>query len=258
MKKLSNTLSKIHAEGISDRISLISNANLYEEFFLGVYDFIDSTVFRSHANINKLTELRKLGVDAEDIRMDCLERIITKIDLILSNNVERQIPYMYAICNNIIVDSYRRAIKESGIIISLDEALNSHKANDDNKKSKCLNDYLMDSKASPETKYMAKDAIIEVFQKYGNNADNLLCILATRIFEDKPSELAALLIREGSVDAVLALYKRELADDFGISMSEFPSVLPAKTTGLSKLLKRNDLNSHTLSSKISNILNRTK
>ena len=258
MKNLSNTLSKIHAEGINDKLSLISNANLYEEFFLGVYDFIDSTVFRSRTNINKLTELRKLGVDTEDLRMDCLERIITKVGIVLSNDLECQIPYIYTICNNIIIDSYRKAIKESGIIISLDEALNSPKAIYGSKKSTSLNDYLMVSEASPETKYIAKDAIIEIFQKYRNNADNLLCILATKLCDDKPNELAAQLISEGSVDAALASYKHELADRFGISISEFPSVLPAKITGLSRLLRQNNLTPYDLSSKISNILSRTK
>lgn len=258
MKNLTTTLSKIHAAGIANKNSLISNVSLYEELFLCIDHFIDSTVFRSHSNINKLNELKKLGIDIDDIHMDCLERVITKLDLVLANNLEHQIPYMYTICNNVIVDSYRKAIKEAGFIVSLDEALNSHEANDDSKKSKSLNDYLMDPKASPETKFMAKAAILEIFQKHCNNADNLLCVLSTKIFEDKPSELAALLIQEGSVDKALTAYKEELSERFGINESEYPAIAPAKSTGLSKILGKDTPDSREVSSKISNILNRTK
>lgn len=258
MKKLTNTLSKIHAEGIYERTSLVSNVNLYEELFLTIDRFIDSTVFRSHSNINKLTELKKLGVDIEDIHMDCLERIISKLDLVLANDLEHQIPYMYAICNNIIVDRYRKAIREARFIVSLDESLNSHEANDDNKKSKSLADCLMDPKASPETRFMAKAAVLEIFQKHFNNADNLLCVLSTKVFGDKPSELAALLIQEGTVDKALAAYEEELFQQFGITKTELPPVALAKATGLSKLLDKDEPNSREVSSKISNILNRTK
>lgn len=257
MKQLQTTLSKINELGICNKETLSLNAQLYTDLFLNVDKFITGTVLRSHANINKLSELRNLGVDIEDIRMDCLERVISKLNNVLANDLEHQIPYMYTICNNIIVDSYRKAIRESGIIISLDEALNFHKTNEDSKKSKTLNDYLMDPKASPETKYIAKAAIIEIFQKYGNNADNLLCVLA-KVFKDKPRELAALLIHKGSVDKALVAYEEELTERFGISKSEFPYVSPAKVTGLSKLLSKDDPNSREVSSKISNILNRTK
>ncbi len=258
MEKLLSTLSRINELPIHNKERLSLFTQLYEEFFLNVDRFITKTVFRSHANINKLSELKDLGVDLEDIHMDCIERIITKLDNVLSNNLEHQIPYMYTICNNIIIDSYRKAIKEAGFIVSLDEALNSHEANDDSKKSKSLNDYLMDPKASPETKFMAKAAILEIFQKHCNNADNLLCVLSTKIFEDKPSELAALLIQEGSVDKALTAYKEELSERFGINESEYPAVAPAKSTGLSKILGKDAPDSREVSSKISNILNRTK
>ena len=236
MKRLTSTLSKIHTAGITNKNALISNMRLYEEVVLNIDHFISSTVFRSHANINKLNELKKLGVDIEDIHMDCIERIISKLDLVLSNNIEHQIPYMYTICNHIIVDRYRKAIRYYSNIVSLDEALTSHEANKDSKNSSSLYNYLMDPKASPETKYMTKEEIIEIFQKYSNNVDNLLCILAIKVFNDKPRELATQLIHKGSVDKVLTIYEHALSDYFGISISELPPVSPAKATGLSKLL----------------------
>ena len=256
MKKIYNTLAKIYDEGITNKKSLVFNNTLYEELFVDVNRFITNTVFRSHSNINRLSELKKLGVDIEDVHMDCIERIITKLDNVLSNNLEHQIPYMYTMCNNIIIDSYRKAIREAVFIVSLDATLNSSEANDDNK-SKSLNDYLMVPKASPETKFMAKAAILEIFQKHCNNADNLLCVLS-KIFEDKPSELAALLIQKGSVDKALATYEEELSERFGINESEYPAVTPAKSTGLSKILKKDAPDSREVSIKISNILNRTK
>ena len=105
---------------------------------------------------------------------------------------------------------------------------------------------------------MAKAAIIEIYQKHCNNADNLLCVLATKVFEDKASEVAALLIREGSVDKALAVYEYELSEIYGVSKSDRPTPAPAKATGLSKLLSKDNLNSRTIANMVSNILNRTK
>lgn len=258
MKKLENTLSKVNSLNIKTREALSLNTELYKEFFINLDQFITGTVFRSHSNINKLMEQKKLGIDIEDIRMDCIERIVSNLNYFLTKELSAQIPFMYQTCNHIIIDSYRKAIKKNSFILSLDEVLNSHKANDDNKMSKTHNDYLMDTKASPETSFMAKAAIIEIFQKYCNNADNLLCVLATKVFDDKPSELASLLIREASVDNALAVYKSEIAEIYGISKSELPAVSSAKATGLSKLLKKIEPNSHEVSGKISNIINRTK
>lgn len=259
MENLKNTLSDIDSLGIHAKTTLLTNEKLYTDLFICVDDFITGIVFRSKTNMHRLSELRKLGVDIEDIHMECLERIITKLDLVLANELAYQIPYMYKVCNNIIINCYRKAIKEAESIVSLDEPLNSHEANNnDSKKSKSLNDYLMDPKASPEIKYMLKTAILDIFQKYCNNADNLLCVLTTMVFEDKPLELATLLIQEGSVDKVLATYKMELCECFGIYENEYPPVAPAKASGLSKILRKDTPNSREVSRKISNILNRTK
>lgn len=258
MKKLQNTLSKIKVSGITTKDALSLNAQLYYDLFIDVDQFITGTVFRSHTNIMRLSKLRELGVDIEDVHMNCLERVISKLDLVLANELEHQIPYMYTIGNYIIISAYRDAIKGAGSIVSLDEALNSNNTNHDSRRCKSLNDYIVDTKASPETKYIAKAAIIELYQKHCNNADNLLCVLASKVFEDKASEVAALLIREGSVDKALAVYEYELSEIYGVSKSDLPTPAPAKATGLSRLLSKDNLNSRTVANKVSNILNRIK
>lgn len=258
MKKIQNTLSKVNALGIKTREALSLNAQLYADLFTNIDQFITTTVFRSHSNINKLMEQKKLGVDIEDIRMDCIKKIISNLDYFLAKELSAQIPLIYQTCNRIIIDSYRKAIKESGFIVPLEDTLNFHETNENSKKSKSLIDCLMDTKASPETKYIAKASIIELYQKHCHNADNLLCILATKVFQDKPSEVASLLIKEGSVDKALAAYEDGMSELYGISKSELPNVASAKATGLSKLLSKSDLSSRKVSGKISNILNRTK
>ena len=97
MKKLQSTLSKINELGITTRESLSLNSLLYTDLFIDVDQFITGTVFRSHANINKLSKLKELGVDIEDVHMNCLERVISKLDLVLANELEHQISYMHTI-----------------------------------------------------------------------------------------------------------------------------------------------------------------
>lgn len=260
MKNLQHTLTKVNALGITNKETLSLNAQLYTDLFTTLDQFITRTVFRDHSNINKLTKQKELGVDIDEVRMDCIERIITKLDYYLSKPLSAMIPLMYSTCSRIIIDSYRAAKKRAVFIVSLDQVINSNNAKDsnDSNKSKTLNDYIMDTKASPETKYMAKEAVIEIYQKHCHNADNLLCDLAAKVFVDKPSELTSLLIEEGSVDNARIAYENDLLKIYGISKSELPIVTSAKTTGLSKLLNKTTPDPREIAGKISNITNRIK
>ena len=104
MKNLKITLTKIATLNIKNQEMLRANSNLYEEFFLNLDSFISTTVFRSKKNIIRLNDLtRDYGVDTDDIRYDCLERCISKLNLVLTNDLEFQIPYLYTVCNNIVI-----------------------------------------------------------------------------------------------------------------------------------------------------------
>lgn len=258
MKKLYHSLSKTNSLGIKTRYQLSKHEALYAEVFLAIDNFITGTAFRSHTNINRLLELRDLGVDTEDVHYDTLERCIHKLDLVLANNLDQMIPYLYTVVNNKLIDTYRSTIKEHNMVVSLDETLNRHDGDDDSKRTKTLEDYLSDKNASAETRLIAKEEVLVLFEKYCGNADALLCMIATKVLNDTPREIAKVLLSTGSVSKAIALYKDELASIYRIKPDEFPTVAPVKKTGLSKMLSNKNREAKTIASKISNIINRVK
>ena len=258
MKKLYHSLSKTNSLGIKTRSQLSQHEDLYAEVFLAIDNFITGTAFRSHTNVNRLLELRNLGVDTEDVHYNILERCISKLDYTLAIDLEHMIPYIYSLINHRIVDIYRSTIKEHNMFVSLDETLDRHDGDNDSKRTKTLEDKLSDKNASVETCLIAKEAVLALFEKYCGNADVLLCMIATKTFNDTPREIAKVLLSTGSVSKAIALYKDELSNIYNIEPDEFPTVAPVKKTGLSKILSNKDTEAKTVSSKISNIINRVK
>lgn len=259
MKNLENTLSKMATLNITNQEMLRVHNELNEEFFLNLDAFITDTIFRSKKNINQLSELtRKYDVDTDDIRFDCLERCVSKLNLVLANDLELQIPYLYTICNNMIVTCYRKISKHYLTTVSLNETIDNHSDKDDSKTTKSLEDFTMNVKANTESNFIAKTQVLEILYKYASNSDSLLCTVATKIAGDKPAELAQVIIDAGSVEKALIYYIQDIQEIFGIAYDELPTLPHVKSTGLNKLISKNATSSKVVSAKISNILNRTK
>lgn len=260
MKNFKNTLLKMATHNIKSNEMLVEYCELHEEFFLNLDKLITGTIFRSKKNINQLSELTHYyGIDVDDIRFDCLERCVSKLDLVLAKNTDAQIPYIYTICNNIIIDTFRKAIKEATNTVSLNEELSKHDETNNSKKTKSLEDYTTDNRTNIESNYIAKTQVLEILNKYANNADSLLCAVATKISGDKPADLADVIISEGSVEKALVLYLQNIQEEFGIGYNELPTIPHIKSTGLTKLISNeSSATSKVVSAKISNILNRTK
>lgn len=258
MENLKITLTKIATLNIKNLEKLRANSELYKEFFLNLDSFITGTVLRSKKNIIQLSDLtREYGVDADDIRFDCLERCVSKLNLILANDLEFQIPYLYKICNNMIITCYRKAVKQHSTTVSLNETIGNHSDKDDSKESKSLEDFTVDTKANTESNFIAKTQVLEILHKYSNNADSLLCAIAAKIAGDKPAEIAQIIIDAGSVEKALIYYTQDIQEMFMISYDELPTLPHVKSTGLSKLISK-ESSSKVVSAKISSILNRTK
>ena len=258
MEKLYHALSKVNAQGIKTRKHLSQHKDLYAEVFLAIDNFITGIAFRSHTNANRLLELRDLGVDIEDIHYAALERCIDKLDLVLAKDLNHMIPYIYTVVNNKTIDTYRSTIKEHNRVIFLNEPLDRHDGDDTSKKTKTLEDNLFDKNASAETRLIAKETVLVLFEKYCGNADALLCMIATKVFNDTPREIAKVLISTGSVSKAITLYKNDLSSIYRIAPNEFPIVASVKKTGLSKILSNSDTEVKTVSKKISNIIHRVK
>ncbi len=257
MKELFHVFSKVNDLDIKTREQLLQHEELYEELFLAIDHFITHTAFRSHLNIERLLELRRFGIDSEDVRYDTLARCIEKLDLILANDLEHMVRYCYTIVNHCVITTYRNAIKELNMIVSLEETLDCYD-DDDSKVAKTLEYYLADQRASTETLCIAKDEVLELFDKYSNNCDALLCMIARNIFDDTPKEIANVLISQGSVSKAIAIYQTEISELYGITPDEFPVIAPIKKTGLSRVLSKGITEIKPVASKISNIINRVK
>lgn len=259
MKNLKNILTKMAALNIKNLEMLRAHSELHEEFFLNLDAFITGIIFRSKKNIIQLSYLtHKYGVDPDDIRFDCLERCLSKLNLVLANDLEFQIPYLYTVCNHIIINCYRKVAKYWLNTISLNETIENHLAKDDSKKAKSLEDFTMDVRANTESNFIAKTQVLEILHKYSNNADSLLCAVATKAAGEKPAELAQVIIDTGSVEKALIYYIQDIQTMFGITDDELPTLPHVKSTGLSKLISKGSTSSKVISSKISSILNRTK
>lgn len=127
MKNLANTLSQMFSLSITNLETLREYPAIYENFFLQLDTFITTIVFCSKKNRKQLLELtQNFGIDTDDIRFDCLERCVTKLSLVLAQDLDHQIPYLYTICNNMIINWYRAAIKECTTIVSLNKTIENH------------------------------------------------------------------------------------------------------------------------------------
>lgn len=258
MNKLQNTLTKMNSLNIKSNKLLLSHTILHEEFFLNLDHFITNTIFRSKKNLMHLSELTcKYGVNIDDIRFDCLERCVSKLDLILTIDLECQIPYIYKICNNIIVDYFRKTVQYVLTTVSLNQVLLHNNDSDSLRHVKTIEDYIIDSKINIELTFIAKAKAIELLDKHSNNMDSLLCHVASKIAGDKPSKLAQVLISEGNIERTLFLYLQYTKKKWNIKDSEIPKLPHVKKTGLNKLLSEG-ASVKVLSAKISNILHRTK
>ena len=181
----------------------------------------------------------------------------SKLNLVLDNELEFQIPYLYRVCNSTIVNCYRKAIKYRSTTISLNETIDNHSDRYNSKKSKFLEDFTVDTKANTESNFIVKTQVLEIIKKYSNNADALLSAVANKVIADKPAEIAQVIINAGSVEKALNYYIKDIQEMFMISYDELPTLPHVKSTGLSKLISK-EKSAKVVSAKISNILNRTK
>lgn len=259
MKNLANTLSQMFSLSITNLETLREHPAIYKNFFLQLDTFITTIVFCSKKNRNQLLELtQNFGIDTDDIRFDCLERCVTKLSLVLAQDLDHQIPYLYTLCNNMIIDWYRTSLKEYTTIVSLNKTIENHNEKNDSKTTKALEDFTMDTKADTESNFIAKTQVLELLHTHANNADALLCTAAITVLGEKPAQLAQLLLHTGSVEKTLLFSLGDIQELFGISPSELPMLPRIKNTGLNKLILNETTSSKQLSSKISNILHRTK
>lgn len=134
-----NVLNTIHDKGITSKAALRADQKLYDALWYASQDFshfvlLSKTNGKSKSsndeirpgNAIKADMLERLGIiSKDDLKSECTIKIITKLDLILSQPIEKQKNYCYTMINNIIND-YWRKYYDNEIPFSLDGLINSN------------------------------------------------------------------------------------------------------------------------------------
>lgn len=115
-----NILNTIYEDGITTKAALMADQLLYTEFWFALKDFC-AFALRSKTsgknsdgeirlgNIGKIDMLETRGATTRDeIEIDCVIKIIDKLDLVLRQPIEKQKNYCYTICNNMVNDCLRK------------------------------------------------------------------------------------------------------------------------------------------------------
>lgn len=256
-KTLKEILSEINERSIRTKEELVKNETLYADFFIELDNFIIKNAFQTGTNKRLLFILNEIGFSTEDARYDVLEHCINKLDQILAVKESGQISYCHTIITNKLKDICRKELAIISKTVSLNEILDCHDDTSDSKNAKTLEDYIEDPSANIEDKYLTKEIILDLYSKFSNNADSLICYIATKILGYKNKELTNLLMATGSVGETLNVLNNNLYDIFGITEDELPPV-KFKSSGLSVDLSQKKINSKNVSGKVNNIIYRMK
>ena len=128
-----NIRNTIHQEGITTKDMLMKNHALYADFWLALQDFCHFALLSKTSaknaqgeirpgNTGKIDLLERYGVTTrKEIECDSMIRIISKLDKVLSQPIEKQKNYCYTIVNNIVNDQFRRHSPKDFRFVSFDE-----------------------------------------------------------------------------------------------------------------------------------------
>ncbi len=170
-----NALKKINSENIFTQSALMANQTLYNSFWFATGEFVKYALSSKTSgkndkgeplpgNIYKVERLEKLGATtAEDIKNDCVIKIISKLDLVLKQPLKKQKNYCYRIVNNMVNDCYRALPPEDIELIYLNEVVKSQRVN---KEDACTyEDLIGDTTYNGEAMFFERETIKDLTKK---------------------------------------------------------------------------------------------
>lgn len=223
-------LNTIREKGITTQNALIADQQLYTKFWFALEEFChycllsknggkDSEGGTRLGNIGKIDVLEaRCAITRKELETDCAIKIVSKLDLVLSQPIEKQKNYCYAICNNIVNDCLRKlpaveAVPWDAPIIS-----------DANEDGVILANVIGDNSYNPEINYLVKEAILNEVALLNKHPAEMIVRLACTHLAMKPRLLASLIINKGC-ELAFAEIVYEVAMENNIGLSEIRSVI---------------------------------
>lgn len=224
-----NILKTLHNENITSKSVLMDNQSLYTEFWFAVKEFCQYALLSKTSGTNsegevlpgntpKIEALVNLGVTTrQELEMDCIIKIIEKIDLILSKPIEQQKNYCYRICNNVVNDCCRKLPPKDIKIVPFNGTIDSDIVDKDN--AYTYEDIIGDNTYNGERVCLEEETIAELSKELkakrmressekrnqilheitflSKRPAEVLVRLACTHLEMKPRELSELIIDKG-------------------------------------------------------------
>lgn len=251
-----NILNIIHKEGITTKVALMSDQLLYTDFWFALKDFCHFALLSKTSgkntegetlpgNSRKIDVLETRGTTTRDeLEIDCIIKVIEKLDLVLRQPIEKQKNYCYAILNNMVNDCFRKLPPNDFKIVSLnstikstsvaaedaytyediirDETYNPERLHFENETIKELKMKLKAKQAMEQAE--KKDAILREVALLSKRPAEVLCRLGVTHLGIRPRDFAASIIREGC-DITFAKIIFEVAKQNNIELSEIRSII---------------------------------
>lgn len=224
-KEFAAALLTIHEKGIQslDQLKLPCNQESYEKLCLTARDFIcyHALYSKSHGsskgkclqgNQAKIRALLSRGMELEDIRSDVFVYVISKLDYILSQPIEKQANYTYCVINNYILSKFKELPPANITVMSLNQQVRGQYLTSDNPSE--IQDFIATldtaeseviAKETAEEYAMAqKTKILEEIMGLSQRPAEVFMRLCVYL-RKKPADIAELLMEKGLVQSYVAV-----------------------------------------------------
>ena len=229
---------------------------LYTDFWFALKDFCHFALLSKTSgknaegeilpgNSGKIDVLETRGATTRDeLKTDCVIRIIEKLDLVLRQPIEKQKNYCYAICNNMVNDCFRKLPPDDFKIVSLNSTIEGTGVAAEG--AYTYEDIIADDTYNPEHMHVEretvrelkkelkakqareqaekKEAILREIALLSKRPAEVMVRLACTHLSMKPRELAGLIIDRGC-ELAYAEIIFEVAKQNSIELSEIRSII---------------------------------
>ena len=213
-----NILNVIHQNGIFTSATLMGNRELYTKLWFVATEFanfclhsktngVDEEGNIKTGNAGKIEVLIERGLTTrEDVQSDCVMKIMSKLDLILAQPLEKQYNYVYKLCNNVVNDQCRKLQPKGIEFISLQETIKGKRVSKEN--ACAYEDMIGDYSYNGEKQYIEQETlckmitakrneVVSEIKQLAKKPAEVLVHMATAHLEIKPRELAERIATKG-------------------------------------------------------------
>lgn len=199
--RFSAVLTMVNNMAISsyEELNKPTNENLYTELWLATQNFINYYALTSKSsrnykgeridgNAEKVRALIARGADLDDIRSEILVHVISKLDYILKQPIEKQVNYTYRMINNYVYSELRKMPPADIKLVSLQDQVSGNSNSDDDTSE--LQDFISNG-ISAEDEVLAWETVREKFsaRKVEESEQRTSILKEISCLSEKPAEV---------------------------------------------------------------------